>query len=279
MKRLENPGSRLMQGSGPKPSPDLTGNSWWVRDLAIAAQFLTRLPVPPIDTGDRKLMRASWCFPVIGAAIGAIGGVVALFGQSLGLPLAASALIALAAMALITGALHEDGLSDLADGFGGGHDKAAKIAIMRDSRIGAYGVLALIVVIGLKISAIMAIMGGGDLAMTVIALVIGHAGARALIPPVTLFLENASDSGLGDMAGKPKTSTMQAALGIGAVLFIVLLPLSTALIAAATGCAAAAAVAALAQRQIGGYTGDVLGAVEQVAETAILLALAASIGA
>ncbi len=268
-----------MQGTGAKPPNDLSDTTWWVRDLVVAARFLTRLPTPAIDTGDRKLMRASWCFPVVGAGIGCIGGLAAWLGQSLGLPIVASALLAIAATALATGALHEDGLSDLADGFGGGRDKAGKIAIMRDSRIGAYGVLALILLVGLKATAIVTVLDTGDPAMTAITLIVAHGGARALIPPVTLILENASDRGLGDMAGKPKTSTVQAALAIAAVLFIIALPFSTALIAAAAGCVAAVAMAVLARRQIGGYTGDVLGAVEQAAETAILLALAATIGA
>lgn len=268
-----------MYEPGAKSPHESSGTTWWVRDLVVAARFLTRLPTPAIDTGDRELMRASWCFPVVGTVIGAVGGVAAWLGHSLGLPIVATALITIAATAFVTGALHEDGLSDLADGFGGGRDKTAKIAIMRDSRIGAYGVLALILVVGLKVSAIAAILDAGDMATTIIALIVPHAGARALIPPVTLLLENASDTGLGDMAGKPKTSTVQAALAITVVGFIVLLPFSTALIAAATGCAAAGAVAVLAQRQIGGYTGDVLGAVEQIVETAILLALATAVGA
>lgn len=266
-----------MQGTGAQPSPDPSSVSWWVRDLVVAARFLTRAPLPAIDTGDRKLMRAGWCFPVVGAVIGGAGGLVAWLGLSLGLPAAASALLAIAATALVTGALHEDGLADLADGFGGGRDKERKIAIMRDSRIGTYGVLALIFAVGLKVSAITTILNAGDLAITLFALIAAHAGARALLPLVALVLENASNSGLADMAGKPKTSTTQAALAIAAALFVVLLPFSTALIAALAGCAAAAALGLLARRQIGGYTGDVLGAVEQGAETAILLGIAATI--
>ena len=88
-----------MQGTGAKPPNDLSDTTWWVRDLVVAARFLTRLPTPAIDTGDRKLMRASWCFPVVGAGIGCIGGLAAWLGQSLGLPIVASALLAIAATA------------------------------------------------------------------------------------------------------------------------------------------------------------------------------------
>ena len=268
-----------MPTSDPKPPREPLLVSWWVRDLVIVTGFLTRSPLPVIDTGDRGLMRASWCFPLIGAAIGGGGGLLAVFSLSLGLPVFAAAIIALAGTALITGALHEDGLADLADGFGGGQNKSGKIKIMRDSRIGAYGVLALILTTGLKAAAVAALLGSADMTTVVIGLIVAHAGARALIPPVTLMLDNASESGLGGTAGKPRVSTVQTALAIGGALLVILVPFSTALVVAATGCVAAAAVAALAQRQIGGYTGDVLGAIEQVAETTMLLALAATIGA
>jgi adenosylcobinamide-GDP ribazoletransferase len=268
-----------MRGSGTKPSLDASSQPWWIRDLLLAAGFLTRVPLPAFDPGDRRLSRTGWCFPLVGAAIGAAGGLLALGALAFGLPVLACALAGLAGTALLTGALHEDGLADLADGFGGGRDKNAKISIMRDSRIGAYGVLALILATGLKASAIAAIVGDGDAAHVVIAMAIAHAGARGLIPPVTFWLPNASEEGLGAMAGQAKRSTVQIAMAIPAALLLILLPFSTAIMAGAAGCLAAAAIATLARRQIGGYTGDVLGAVEQGAETAILLALAAAIGA
>lgn len=263
-----------MQGTGTKPSRDPSSHPWWIRDLVLAASFLTRLPFPPVDPGERQLLRTGWCFPLIGLGIGAFGGFVAWAAQAMGLPIHACALLALAATALVTGALHEDGLADLADGFGGGRDKHGKIKIMRDSRIGGYGVLALILATGLKVSAIAVLLGHGDAVTIIIAMAIAHAGARALIVPVAFWLPNASEEGLGDMAGKPKLSTIQLAAAISIALLLVLLPLSTAMVAVVIGCAAAAAVAMLARRQIGGYTGDVLGAVEQTVETCLLLTLA-----
>ena len=268
-----------MLGTGTKPSRDPSSDPWWIRDLTIAAGFLTRLPFPTIDPGDRQLLRTGWCFPLVGAAIGVAGGLLAFGAQTLGLPLLACALVALAGTALLTGALHEDGLADLADGFGGGRDKAAKITIMRDSRIGAYGVLALILVTGLKASAIAGLLGSADAVSVIIAMAIAHAGARGLIVPVAFWLPNASADGLGEMAGHPKPSTVQLAMAISAALLLILLPLSAAVVAGAAGCLTGAAIAMLARHQIAGYTGDVLGAVEQAAETAVLLALAAAIGA
>ena len=268
-----------MQETGTKPMRDPSSHPWWIRDLIIAAGFLTRLPVPSTDAGDRQLMRTGWCFPLVGTAIGGFGGLLALSTYLIGMPVFASALVALAGTALLTGALHEDGLADLADGFGGGHDRDAKITIMRDSRIGSYGVLALILATGLKATAITTLLSDGDATSLVIAMAVAHGGARALIPPVALWMTNASESGLGKIAGRPKMSTVQISIAISAVSLLIILPTSTAVVTAVVGCATAACVAALAQRQIGGYTGDVLGAVEQAAEIGMLLALATMIGA
>jgi adenosylcobinamide-GDP ribazoletransferase len=268
-----------MRGTGTKPTRDPSSHPWWIRDLILAAGFLTRVPMPSTDAGDRLLMRTGWCFPLVGAAIGVFGGLLALSAYLIGVPVFASALVALAGTALLTGALHEDGLADLADGFGGGHDRDAKITIMRDSRIGSYGVLALILATGLKASAITTLLSDGDATSLIIAMAVAHGGARALIPPVTLWLSNASEAGLGKMAGRPKMSTVQISLAISAVSLLIMLPASTAVVAGVIGCAAAAGVAVLARHQIGGYTGDVLGAVEQAVEIAMLLALAAMIGA
>lgn len=268
-----------MRGTGKKPPFDVSSQPWWIRDLILAARFLTRLPLPAVDPGDRQLLRTGWCFPLVGAAIGAAGGLLALGTLSFGLPALACALVTLAGTALLTGALHEDGLADLADGFGGGRDKNAKINIMRDSRIGGYGVLALILATGLKASAVAALLEAGDAVYVMIAMAIAHAGARGLIVPVTFWLPNASEQGLGEMAGQPKPSTIQIAMAISAAMLLILLPVSNAMIVGAAGCLAAAAIATLARRQIGGYTGDVLGAVEQAAEIAILLTLAASVSA
>jgi adenosylcobinamide-GDP ribazoletransferase len=264
-----------MPGTGDKHPRDLSNVPWWVRDFLLALGFLTRLPVSAIDPGDRKLLRAGWCFPLVGVVVGAVGAVAVWIAYSVGLPLMVCGLGALAGTALLTGALHEDGLADLADGFGGGRDKASKIAIMRDSRIGTYGVLALILVTGLKAAAIASLVLSAGVVSACIALIVVHACARGLILPVALLLQSASGDGLGEMAGKPKLSTVQVSLGISAALLLIMLPAFTAVIAAAAGCAVVAVIALLARRHIGGYTGDVLGAVEQAAEVAILLALAA----
>ncbi len=274
----ENPGLDRMQGTGSTTSRPAPPHPWWLRDLLLAFGFLTRMPITATNPDDRPIMRTAWCFPLVGAAVGAMAGLLLWFTHSIGLPGMACALLAIAGSALLTGALHEDGLADLADGFGGGHDKASKITIMRDSRIGAYGVLTLTLATGLKASAIATLLASGEILIPILSLIVAHAAARGLIVPVAAWLPTAAINGLGHLAGEPKLSTVRIAVLISAALLLVLLPVTTALASAAAACLAAAAIAALARHQIGGYTGDVLGAAEQAAETAILLTLAASAG-
>src|SRR5579864_5025125 len=122
----------------------------WPDDLLIAAAFLTRMPIPTPAVLPGRLAQASWAFPLVGVGVGLLGGLAYAFAAWLGLPTLAAALIAVAGTAALTGALHEDGLADTADGFGGGATPEAKLTIMRDSRNGAYGVLALIFSVALR---------------------------------------------------------------------------------------------------------------------------------
>lgn len=186
----------------------------------------------------------------------------------------AAAFLALAASAIVTGALHEDGLADVADGFGGGKTVERKIEIMRDSQIGAYGTLALILVTGLKISAISA-TDNSDLAVGL--LIAGHTWARVAIIAVAVLIGPASDTGSGRGAGKPKIETLAYAGAIAFAVSLLALPVSAALLSLAVTAIAVISLSWLAKRQIGGYTGDVLGACEQVAETLAFLAIAAVI--
>src|SRR5579864_2013 len=116
----------------------------WLDDLLAAAAFLTRVPVPH-RASPPNLARAYRAFPLVGVAIGAVVGAVYLLLLWIGLPTIGAAVLALGAGAWLTGGLHEDGLADLADGFGGGRDQAAKLDVMRDSRLGTYGALALMI--------------------------------------------------------------------------------------------------------------------------------------
>ncbi len=191
--------------------------------------------------------------------------------RSIGVPDLAAAALALGGSAIITGALHEDGLADIADGFGGGRNLESKLEIMRDSRLGTYGAMILLVSFAAKLSSLAAIPDG----YVVPSLIAAHALGRGILPAMSLNLPYARKDGLARNAGQPDAPT--AAIAGGLALLVALLSLSwgNALFAAALASASGLAIAWLALRQIGGQTGDVLGGAEQVAETAILVLLAA----
>jgi len=244
-----------------------------------AIRFLTRFPLPVLgeegpDLGQADLGRTVWAFPLVGAGLGALSGGVFAFALFWHLPPLGAALLALTTIMLATGALHEDGLADTVDGFGGGRDRERKLAIMRDSRIGSYGVLALILGVGLRAAALAAL--GGFPGDAVLALIAAQAASRAFIPLAMQFLEPARADGLGAAMGRPGAPEAAIAAGLGA--WIGLLALGPAGGAAALigagGCVLVLLL--LARRQIGGYTGDVLGSVQQIGEIAMLLAAAAA---
>ncbi|MEN3351498.1 MAG: adenosylcobinamide-GDP ribazoletransferase [Bradyrhizobium sp.] len=247
----------------------------WLDDLRTATAFLTRLPMPhPNGARPENFARAQWLFPLVGALIGAAVGLFCLLLRAVGVPDLAAAALALGGGALLTGALHEDGLADVADGFGGGRDVAAKLEIMRDSRLGTYGALALVVGFVAKLAALAAIPN----AAVVQSLIAAHALGRGVLPWLSISLPNARSDGLAANAGRPDGTIAAIAVVVALVIAFAVLPFASALLAAIAAGAAVLIMAWLAKRQIGGLTGDVLGAAEQVAETAILLLLAARLG-
>jgi adenosylcobinamide-GDP ribazoletransferase len=244
----------------------------WSDDISLAMGLLTRLPVPhPASVAPDSMARAQRAFPLVGALIGLVVGLINRGLLGMGIPALAAAALALGASAALTGALHEDGLADVGDGFGGGRDRTAKLSIMRDSRIGTYGVIVLLVGFSARLSALASL----PVAAIIPALVVAHALARAAIPVLAANMPFARDDGLGRSAGRPDTASAAIAVVIAVVLALLCLPAKAALLAVVVTVAAAAAMAGLAWRQIGGVTGDVFGAVEQVVETAVLVMLAA----
>ena len=244
----------------------------WLDDFKMATGFLTRLPVPhPDGAGPANFARAYRLFPVVGGLIGLAMGVLCLALRQVGVPDLAAAALVLGAGALLTGALHEDGLADLADGFGGGRDVEGKLAIMRDSRIGTYGAIALLVSFATKLSALVTIPDG----YVVQSLIVAHALARGVLPVLALELPYARQDGLARASGQPDTTTTAIAGALALLIALLSLSWIDALWAAVAAGISGFVIARLALRQIGGQTGDVLGAAEQVAETAILVLLAA----
>jgi len=244
---------------------------WW-DDLVAAGRFLTRLPLTGLSSAHTGLLaRSMRAFPLVGIVIGVAGWAVFALAADIGLPSTIAALLALAATVLVTGALHEDGLADTADGFGGGEDRAGKLAVMRDSRIGAYGVLALVFSLALRAAALAVLTSPRAGA----ALIAAHAVSRAGLPIVMRWLAPARDDGLGASAGQPDDAAIGWCAGIAVVVTLLCLGVVPGLAALVVAAAAVAGLARLAQRQIGGYTGDVLGAAQQTGEIAVLLSAAA----
>lgn len=246
-------------------------------NLRRAFAFLTRLPIAAgfvagAESDAPELARSMPMFPLVGAAVGAIGALVYMIAHWLLPPLLAAPL-ALAATILVTGGLHEDGLSDCADGLYGGHDRESRLAIMRDSRIGAYGAIALGLTLILRGGSLAAL---GNVREVAGALIAAHALGRAAIVPVMLMLTPARADGLGAGAGMPTQGEAGMAVILALIIAALSLPIGMALSAVIGAALAAIAVAFFSRAMIGGYTGDVLGAVEQGAETFALLAMVAA---
>lgn len=235
-------------------------------EARIALMLLTRLPVGRIAGEAPGLSAAAWAYPLVGLPVGLLVWAVHAGALALGLGAAPAAVLALAAAAVVTGALHHDGLADMADGIGGGGDRARRLAIMRDSRIGSYGALALGLVLAAQGTAIVE-AGPGLAAFLTLAV-----GSRWLMLWALVALPPARPDGLGAAAG-----TRAGALVPGAVLSLVLFAALglAGLVLALAMTAAAVLVARRARATLGGQTGDVLGAVQMLAETAGWLALAA----
>ena len=163
---------------GPRPGPRPAARLAAVVDPILAAlMLLTRLPVRVArPMAPAAFARAYGWFPAVGALVGAVGGLV-LWGAGGAVPPLAAALLAVAAQVLLTGGLHEDGLADVADGFGGGRDRERRLAIMRDSRIGTYGALALVLGVGLRVALLAPLAGTAEAVWTLAAVLSGIAGA------------------------------------------------------------------------------------------------------
>ncbi|SFD46113.1 cobalamin-5'-phosphate synthase [Sulfitobacter brevis] len=247
------------------------------QDLLTALGLLTRLPLP-VDTNTspdgRAMAAAAWAYPVAGFAVGLVAVAFGSVLAALSVAPPVAALFVMATMILLTGAMHEDGLADCADGFWGGWDRDRRLEIMKDSQIGTYGVIGLALSLGLRWMVLTLLIEQG-------ALGIGLLGAavisRAAMVWVMYHLPNARAVGLSRLTGRPD----QAATG-GAIVLAVLISLWVAGLGFFWLLAIAAAVAfgsaQIARRKIGGQTGDVLGAIQQLVDLAVLVTLTTMIG-
>ncbi|WP_187429635.1 Adenosylcobinamide-GDP ribazoletransferase [Roseobacter fucihabitans] len=238
---------------------------FWLLDILVAGALLSRLPLPHLpENAFIHTARAAWAYPVVGAVLGTLAGACGLAIMGLDLPAPFAAGGVLAALMLLTGAMHEDGLADTADGFWGGFDPARRLEIMKDSQIGTYGVLALLVVTGLRWVAYAALLPLGLLPVVVAAVL-----SRATMPCLMASVPNARNSGLSKSVGSPSMPIVATGVvialalaglcvGVSAIMYLIM------------GLAVALLVGWLAMRKIKGQTGDVLGATQQLSELAIL---------
>lgn len=269
--------------NGHSEAPD-TGNptDWaqWHRDLRECLIFLTRLPVSRLpDSNAPSLAAAMRAFGLAGAVVGLASAVILGAALWCGLNSVIASLLAVATATIMTGALHEDGLADVADGFGGGATTASKLEIMRDSRIGAFGVLALIVAVAEKIFALASVIDNST-GLAPLLLVIAIAiQSRAFTGVLMHILPNARSDGRSADAGRPTRSTINQLVASSALISLPLVWWAAGLwamtITVVISALALAGFARLCRRQIGGQTGDCLGAMQQIIEVVQLLTLAA----
>jgi adenosylcobinamide-GDP ribazoletransferase len=235
----------------------------------LALGFYTRLPCPK-NQDFSLLPQASICLPLVGWLIGGFAGL-SYYLADLVWPQTAAVIVSISCGILLTGAFHEDGFADVCDGFGGGYGKQQILVIMKDSRIGAYGTLGLLLLIALKISLLSALPTNS----IPLALFAGHSISR--LSPLLLmrkYVYARNDSSKGSSAVyKPSAQELLFA-GAIAVLPLLLLPLLCSLailfIGAVNWC-----LGKYFNHHIGGYTGDCLGASQQVAETVFYLSASA----
>ena len=246
-------------------------------DLLTAFMLLTRLPVARFVRRDAPfdLGRCIWAFPIVGLTVGTLGGLLYWLLHKAGLPPLLAAAWTLAGTMTITGALHEDGLADTADGFGGGATPARKMEIMRDSRIGSYGALALLLSVIVRVAAVAAL---DQPPLVIKAMVLAGILGRSGIIVLLLGLAPARNNGMGASVGRPEAWSAALGLGLALAASLLSLPLLPAISAVVLGLGSSFVVMKFADKQIGGHTGDVLGACEVVTECLVLTVTASAFG-
>jgi len=249
-----------------------------LRLFFVALQFFTRLPIPRwVGFEQDWLHHASRYFPLVGLVVGVIGAAV-YAAAALVLPAPVAAVLSTVATIYITGAFHEDGFADTCDGLGGGMTRERVLEIMKDSRVGAYGAIGVVCMLGTKVTTLAMLPPASAIA----ALLLAHPLSRLCATSLIWRMEYARAEG----KAKPLAERMTGAEFCIAVVTVVL---AAAVLLAAGALTAQSILAAIAScvlatwwlarkfaRRIGGYTGDCLGAVQQLAEAVAYLAILAA---
>jgi adenosylcobinamide-GDP ribazoletransferase len=243
------------------------------RDIPLALVLLTRLPVPrlPEPTFARQADSA-WAFPVVGLVVGLLACAVGWIALTLGLPAMVAAVLLTVTLVVSTGAMHEDGLADTVDGLWGGFTRERRLEIMKDSHIGAYGVLSLIFTQLMRVALIAALLTAGAYGAVLAACIL----SRAFMPVLMNALPNARNSGLSHSVGGPRGATVTVGFALAAVCAVTLMG-SGAILPVIVSALSITVFALVAKAKIGGQTGDILGATQQLGELAFLATAAAAL--
>lgn len=251
-----------------------------ITETARAVSFLSRLPVPDrfFAGHDGRMSRTVAAFPLAGVLIALPAAVFLGLMSSAGADAVLVAILTVTLQIMLTGALHEDGLSDSADGLGGGQTREKALAIMKDSRIGTYGALALILSVAIRIASLTILIETLPPLAAAASWIAAAALSRALMVWHWSALPSARPNGVAASAGTPDRDATRTAAALGAVLMagfaVLAVPFYAWFLAAATGLAAVAAFTRYVRRRIEGHTGDTIGASQQLCEISFLLALA-----
>ena len=237
-----------------------------LRHFLLAIQFLTRLPVPGLITTEEELGRAAAFFPLVGVIVGGSAAIVFVLTKHV-MPLSAAVLLALGFAAFITNAFHEDGLADTFDGLGGGWTKDRALEIMRDSRIGTYGSVALIFLILGKYTFLSAL----EPRQIWRWLIVAHTASRWTVLPLCMWLPYARAEGQGKLVAR-QISALALLLGtVTLLLTLVLFPWRIALFTLTVPALTVVFSGLYFKRRLGGITGDCLGAANQITEVTLYL--------
>ena len=251
-----------------------------LRLFLTAVQYFTRIPVPVwVGHTAQQLNQSARYFPLVGVCVGVLAAVVLWISAAV-LPITLAVALSMLASILITGAFHEDGLSDFVDGMGGGYTREKILAIMKDSHVGAYGVVSLTIALLIKFQALLALSNKYPLMLVLTALVAAHAVSRLMALSIMMTQQYVRDDDKARAKplaqGLSHTSFAIAILtGMIAINLLFMSGASVVNIITALFCALLLRIhlGRQMQKKLGGYTGDCLGAVQQVTEIGFYLGL------
>lgn len=251
-----------------------------LRLFLTAVQFFTRIPVPAwVGHSVQQLDQSARYFPLVGLFVGGFAAAV-LWSSAFILPMPLAVALSMLASILITGAFHEDGLCDFVDGMGGGYTREKILLIMKDSHVGAYGVIAIVCVLLIKFQALLALSNKQSFALVVATLIAAHGISRLMAVSIMMTQQYVRDDDSARAKpvarGLSRTSFAVATIaGMAAMVLLFMAGANIVNITAALACVLFLRIYMgwLLQKKLGGYTGDCLGAVQQVTEIGFYLGL------